>query len=286
MSKDNVQPSYTWGSPEWAQAYFDTHGYPPMAGADGEGEGAGGEGQGESHSEGLYNLESVPEDYRPHVEKIAKEIDANVTRKFQEAAQYRDQWEPYEKLGINEYEPEALEQLLAFAEIANDENTFRQWWNDVGQEYGFLNENDDTDDVDDLFNDDDDFEAKLEAKLEERLGPLYQRELEREEQERIAEAEALIDQAIEALKNEHGDFNEQVVYKLALAYDGPDAIQQAFKEYQELVSNTEKETVTNKGNAPTPPEGSGPANTNQKLPTSFDEASAMATERLKASLGT
>lgn len=277
---DNVQ-SDNWGSPQWQHDYFMIHGFYPIAGGESEDTSAATDQGGDSG--GLYDLNSVPEDYRPHVEKIAKEIDANVTRKFQEAAQYKSQWEPYEQLGINEYEPEQLEQLLTFAEIANDPDSFKEWWTNVGNEYGFMEQNDDVDDID--VDDDNDPAELVEALLEEKLGPLYQKELEREEQARIAEAEEMIDREVAALKEQHGDFNEDIIYKLALAHEGNDAIQKAFQEYQELVSNTEKQTVTDKSNPPVVPEGPGAANTNQNVPTNFDEASAMAKERMKASLG-
>lgn len=84
------------------------------------------EGQGQQDaSTGLYDLSSVPEEYRSHVERIAKDIDRNVNAKLQEAADYRKSWEPYQELGLHEYDPQGLSGLMQFAEALSDPQTAR-----------------------------------------------------------------------------------------------------------------------------------------------------------------
>src|SRR3954465_2872880 len=91
---------------------------------------AGGEGQGQGASTdnlGLHpDLSNVPEGIRSQVEALLKEYDGNVTWKFQEAAEYTKQCEPYQNLGINELEPDELSDLMAFREIASDPDSFRE----------------------------------------------------------------------------------------------------------------------------------------------------------------
>jgi len=232
-------------------------------------------------------LSDIPEEHRPYVETAVKQFDANVTRKFQDAAEYRKTWEPYEQLGVNDVEPEQMEQLMAFAEIASDPDTFRQWWEAVGDEYGFTDELYDELGGDEEGDEDEDILEQpamtqaLEEILDQRLAPLLEKERERDEQQRVDEASRLVDQQIAKLKEEHGDFDEQMIYKLALAYDGDDAITQAFNDYKDLVSNTERNTLREKSNQPPPSEGPGRADTNAHPVTDWNEAKDAARERIR-----
>jgi hypothetical protein len=47
-----------------------------------------------------------------------------------------ENWEPYEQLGVNEIEPSELQELLRFREIIQDEDQFREWYNNVGELLG------------------------------------------------------------------------------------------------------------------------------------------------------
>lgn len=243
-------------------------------------------GQGGSN-DSLYDLESVPEDYRPHVERIAKEMEGNVTRKFQEAADQRKEWTPYEELGIKDYQPEDIEQLLQFAEIASDENLFKEWWKEVGSEYGFIDSiQGEVDDDDDFEDDDDDVDPQqlLDELLDQKLAPFLEKERQSEEQQLIEEAESQIESELKALKDEHGEFDEDAVLSLALAHgDEDNPIAKGFEDYARIVGDTESNTITRKVNSPEPPEGPGKPNTHQPNPTDWNEVKDMARERLRAS---
>ena len=257
--------------------------------------------QGADESGGFYqeHLNSVPEDYRPHVEPYLKAIEGNANEKFREHAEYRKQWEPYEELNLTEYDPQGLSQLIEFAETVFDpENpeAFKEWWNAVGQQQGYISELADqyggVEDEEDSDWDEDEglegldletFKEAINELLDERLAPIQQQEYERQQSAAVEEANTEIDQEIEALKQEYGDFDEQAVYRFAYAlsdqYDNP--IQAGFQEYQKLVANIENETVNGKLDAPAPPEsGEGPANTSIQAPTEFADANRMARERL------
>jgi hypothetical protein len=248
------------------------------------------EGQGaeETSFVGEY-LNSVPEDYRPHVEPYLKQIESNVNGKFSEHADYRKQWEPYGELGLTDYEPEDLQGLLQFAELMADEDAFKEWWKAAGQERGLIDElmPEGDDDDDDLLDDENDFESlksELAQMLDERLNPLYERELTREQEQMITQANESLDEQLAALKAKHGDFNEKAVLKFAYAHadeDAEGAIQKGFEDYQEMIGETEQSVVQRKSNTPGPPErGDGPANTSASPVTSYSEAKELARERL------
>ena len=300
---DNVQPEFKseFGTREWAHEYKAYWGVFPMAGAENEAEGGGVEGEaegdtsdeGQGDSPGLYDLSTVPDAYRGEVEAILKSIEGNVTKKFQEAAEYRKQWEPFESLNLTEQDPEQLANLLAFAEIANDQELFQEWWEKVGEEYGFAGSSDESDD-DDLFDGEDDDgdmsdeEAAqalgeiFEQMLEERLNPIQEQLSQREHQELVQEVENEIEETLGKLEEQYGEFDVETVLKFALAHeDEDDPITAGFMDYQGLLAKTETGVLSGKNNGSTslPP---GTPDTNAKMPTTFDEAGEMAAARIRA----
>lgn len=85
------------------------------------------EGQGQPDATtGLYDLSTVPEEYRSEVERIAKDIDRNANAKFQEHAEFRQSWEPYGELGLQDVGPEGVGALLQFAEDVSNPETARE----------------------------------------------------------------------------------------------------------------------------------------------------------------
>lgn len=247
--------------------------------------------QGDATQNELYDLSSVPEEYRGYVSDVVKEIQGNVTKRFQESSEYKKQWEPYESVGITDLEPQQVEQLVQFAQLANDPELFKEWWEEVGDELGFtdsLEEFDDDDDEDFDEDDDEDFDIEelIESAVQERIAPLLQQQAQQEQEQLLSEVNQEIESSLEALREEHGEFDEQVVLKLALAHDeSDDPIADGFKDYLGLISNTERKTIEGKRNAPKPPEGPGTPNTNGESPTDFRSATEIAKERMRASSG-
>lgn len=296
MSYDisTIQPK--WGTPTWRAWYVRKWGIQPMAGGSpdegGGGDDAGAEGEGGAGE--LYDMSTVPDELREHLEPIVKDIQGNVTRNFQEHAEQRKAWEPYQNLNLNDYEPEDLSNLLEFAEMANDPDQFRAWWESVGDDNGWTDElnpiDDDDSDDDDLDDSDDDdgidtqqLVETFKQMIDERVEPLQQDVQTRYEQELLSEASELLNERVEALKEEHGEFDEEIVYTLALNHEGePDALEKGLQDYQNLVNKIQADTLGGKVNSPSPPEGEGTPNTNGSLPISFDEAAAAARDRMAA----
>jgi hypothetical protein len=112
----------------------------PAAAGDG---GAGGAGDGGDGASGPipWDLSSVSEELRPHVEAALKGVEGGVTKRFQEHADFRKQWEPYAGVeGLSEISPEDMARLVAFHQTASDEQQFEQWLRAVAQEFGITGE--------------------------------------------------------------------------------------------------------------------------------------------------
>jgi hypothetical protein len=241
-------------------------------------------GQGQESS-GLYDLSSIPEQFRPSVEPVFKQWEANVTKKFQDHSEYRKQWEPYEQLGVNNVDPQQLEALLSFNELANDPEQFDQWLQATAQERGLFEQMNQEDDLFGAPAEPQFDPEQIQQMIAEQVGPLYEQAQAQQEQAAIQSAAETIQGQLDELREKHGEFPEEVVCQLAMAYDTPDGIDRAFADYQNIIAQTERGVVENKLQEPSVPERGGQANTSAPQTNSWEDARAAAIARLRANQG-
>jgi 3-methyladenine DNA glycosylase Tag len=242
-------------------------------------------GQGQESS-GLYDLSSIPEQFRSSVEPAFKQWEANVTKKFQEHSDYRKQWEPFEQLGVNNVDPQQMEALLAFNELATDPDQFDEWLRATAQERGLFEQQSLQDD--DLFAEpaQQQFDPQqIQQMIAEQVGPLYEQAQAQQEQVAIQSAAEEIQGQLDALHEKHGDFPDEFICQLAMAYDTPDGIDRAFADYQNVIAQTERGVVENKLSEPSVPERGGQADTNAPQTNTWEDARAAAIARLRANQG-
>jgi hypothetical protein len=253
------------------------------------------EGQGAEPSQSdalgeLYDLSSVPDEQRPYIEPILQDVQRNVNSKFEQAAEYRKQWQPYEELGVTDVDPTLMEELLSIAEIADNDEALQEWWKGLGDDRGWNESESDLDSEDNFdFENDDDistddlkaFQEVIEKAIESKTAPLFEKEREREQQQLLAEADREITSQLDELKDKYGEFDESAVCKLALAYDSDDAIVKGFEDYQGLIKNAQNGVFESKSNQPAPPEGEGSADTTPENIVSFSDAKKAAVARLQ-----
>jgi hypothetical protein len=232
---------------------------------------------------GLYDLASAPDDLRPYLEAELKKIEGNTTRKFQEAAEFRDRWSPYEELGVADIPPEELQSFLEFREIAQDPESFSAWWKAVGEKLGLFDGGEAA--PEDGVEDDDgvDLEAIIQERVDEALAPFREQFQSQEEEQRVAaEMETLTGQ-LDALQEQHGEYDREAVCQLALAYsDDEDAIEKAFADYQRLIGGAERGLIEGKEGMPAAAMEGGQPNTQAREIDGFAGAKSAALERLKA----
>lgn len=237
-------------------------------------------------------LDSVAPEIREQVEPLFKEFDGNVTKRFQEHADYKKGWTPYEELGIKDVPPEQLQQLLDFAQMANDPEQFNQWLQQAATERGLLGQQDDDLDLD--LEDDSQVEDRLLQKVTEMINPLMER-FEKQDQEKALEsAEAEVKGALDEILSEHDNLPEgarDAIEALAYRYaeepglTAKEVIDKGFADYNNLIGQGEKGLFAKKAEQPETPEGPGAASTADEKITSFGDPrlKAMSRERLKQS---
>jgi hypothetical protein len=205
----------------------------PGAGAGEAGsEGAAGNDQADS-LDGLYDLGSVPEELRRLRQDVAKQIQGNVTRRFQEHADFRKTWEPFSQVeGLTDLPPEELQELVQFREIASDPAQFDDWLVGIAEAmaeadpdrfqavFGRLGEStglfgDDGEDDGDEGGDGGDRPESLREMftemLDERLGPIEQHVNHSSQESRVNAAREQIANELEQIAGEHKEqFGEEL----------------------------------------------------------------------------
>lgn len=227
-------------------------------------------------------LDRIPEEVRGDVEPVFKDWDASVTRRFQEAAEYRKGWEPYDQLGIRNQSPDSLKQLIEFQQaVEQNPAGVWEWAQNYARENGLLTEPATQDQPSEDFSFLDP-QQQYEKLVSDKLAP-FQQQLERltqqwEQQQQEAYQERLnqaLEQEIAAVKEQHGkDLPPSVLEKfdsylnrLGLEYAEPganprDVVAKAWADFQWLGNQFETAALQKKVDQPAPAEAGGQADLN------------------------
>lgn len=253
------------------------------------GQGGGGD------TDGLYDavLNAVPEASHEAVRAALKEMEGGVTRRFQEHADFRRQWEPYSEQGLDQVQPDELAALVSFHQLLSSPDALTDamqdqgirgeiegWWEQIGNAAGFFA--DEGGDEGGEPGGQEQLAEALMAQLEQRLAPIEQRLTAQDQQGRVQAARDEIDATIAELTEQHGDFDEDAVLRLAQSHDGSaaESIQAAFRDYQTIAGKAESELVNDKLGQPATPEQGGAPDTTPEAITSFEDAGKAALRRL------
>ena len=269
-------------------------GVPAAAGGDGGAEQGSGSPESSGLDTSLYpGYDQVPVDMRQHLDPILQEINTNANKRVTEVNQQLEAWKPYDELGIRDsLPPEEMQNVMGLLQVIQaaeegDPSHFKEWWNSVGNEFELF-ENEEPGGGDE-FEEESDYlsQEDFESMMEKQMAPILQRQQQLEEDRLLTEANKGIDAQMEKLKDQYGDFDENVeahICKLAVSYDGEDAIEKGFQDYKSIVEGTEGKLFTKATEAPSRPEGPGTPNTTPEAITNFKDATAAAKLRLEESV--
>lgn len=258
----------------------------------------------ETTDSGLYDLDSVAPELRDQFVPHLKAIEGNVTKKFQEAAEYKKQWQPYEELGLSDIKPEELQGLLEFAKNANDPEWFANWWKTAGTEQGLFEQA--APETDDLGLEDDLSPEKVQELIEkgvaERLSPIEKTLQEQEQARRVEQANEEITAAFSKIEADNASLFEgksaeekeqvqEAINRLAYSYSDDSSLSveemltKGLEDYKSFIGQGEKGLFEKKAEQPQAPEGPGAASTSPDKIASFDDPrlKAAGLERLKQS---
>lgn len=234
-----------------------------------EGQEQGGQEQSQGHPS--WDLSRYPADMRDFAKQVLSDHDGDVTRRFQEHAEYKKGWEPFESIeGLRDMDPEEVAGLVEFRNRLMSEGGEQEFinglfdpevegsedrWAQIGQANGWLDDDEGDDDVDD------DGSPDIDAKLQEHLAPMQQWIAQQEQQREEQQLDQEIDQELNGLHEEFGEFDDETVQALSLMYDGDDALRQGLAQYFKIRGDSQQELVGSKQNQPDPALSGGRADT-------------------------
>lgn len=236
-----------------------------------------------------WDLNDVPEELRGYVADQLKRIEGGVTQRFQEAAEFRRQMEPFSPLaeieGLSEVPPEDLAGLVEFHQMAQDPEAFEQWWEQIGNELG-------------LFDGDEGGAEGAEGNgdqppawaqgLVERLDALEGGLNERTQTDAERDALAEIESEMAQVRKDNADLpwdNEEAavedrILQLAMSYgDDPEAITKGLADYRAITGAGQAALVEAAEHGPQPALAGGNGNTAPEEVKGFDDAKAAAKQR-------
>ena len=270
------------------------------------------QGQGGGGNDAPYAeyLNRIPEEGRAAAEEAFKAWDADTTRKFQDAAEHRKAWEPFEQLGVNQRDPSEVEWALSMLEAAkNNPQSIAEWYEQYAEQHGLTPAEaaqqaaaaqPAVDEFGGIYD-----QAALESLLQSQLTPLQQRldaiaqrEEAREYKERLQEAERHIEEQFTQLQSQHPDAFDikgadgkpidvrAVIENFTGKYietDPQHAVQRAFADWDALRSQLESGFLNGKAQQPGAPEGGGVANTQPEQIKTLAQANEIALQRIRGS---
>jgi hypothetical protein len=266
---------------------------PPAADTGGE------QGRGDvDHLAGLYDLSTAPEHLRPHMQEELRKINAGLSRRFNEHAEYRQRWEPLEQIdGLPDVPPEDLNDLLAVREMIvqaaaeqdPDDEALYDWWNKLGEHFGFLDDQPDNGDPAAGSGEDPaDGMPAWAQQLQQQVQTLNERLDGREQTEMVSTAQAQLDRELGQLGEQHNldDDAQNTVLQLSLAYGGaPDALQRALADYFRIAGKAENGLLEagdpNSQPGPSTPAGGQPAGEERPMRFGDPRVKQAAVERMR-----
>jgi hypothetical protein len=248
------------------------------------------EGQGQQDAQtGLYDLSTVPEEYRSHVEQHLKDIERNANAKFQEHAEFRKSWEPYAELGLNDVDPEGVAALMEFAQALSDPESARDAITNLAQalelDLGAAPEAEESGEPDVI----EQLRAEIAELKQAYTGDKEQQEIAALRQQadqayraEFAEVEQLNGKPFSREKGPNGEPSEaDQLIDLARRFqmDTDEPIKAAYKFINSISGKAEKALVDSQPTPPAPAEPSGRASSSVQPVDTFEDALRLHLER-------
>lgn len=176
-------------------------------------------------------LSEIPAEYHEVVAPKLKEWDSGVTRRFQEIHSQYEPLKTFEPLLEQDIDADNLSRAIGLYQALNTDP--RQVYEALGEAYGFVNEQESTDDEDDYS------EFRLPPEVQQQLN---QQQLMLEQMAEYIQSQqttmqsqeesAALDEYLEQLASQYGEFDEDyVLTKMAAGIDGEVAVRTYFEKF-------------------------------------------------------
>ncbi len=247
-----------------------------------------GQGQG-----GLFDsyIQSVPESWdqtegfstpRDAVTNYLKDAERGVNSRLSDAAKLEKELGPYKDLGLSNYEPSQLNELLQwYGQVSSSEDGFQQWVAQAAQELG-LTQQEAEDHVESGL--DQLTPEQLQALVQQQTAPIQQQLSQFQEQQQLSGLERQIESGLSGIEQKAGrqltDDEKAAIVDLGEAFDGDNWLDEGYKRYEALTGGAQASLVNGKLNQPRGSLSAGSQET-PALPKDLKELESMAKERMR-----
>lgn len=244
-------------------------------------------------------LSRVPEEVRGSVEPLFAEWNSRVNSRFEDAASYRKQWEPYESIGLSDMQPDQVQWALQVANAAqNDPQALRTWLDDNHPQPAPQQQPEPQQDVTfDQYDPNAQFKQMLDPVLQ-RLEAMDQRWQQQQQQEYERTIDNTLNSEIAKLSQEHGASLPQgvemsdVIERFGNRYATPGAdpaqvVQKAWQDYTTWSNALSTAALQQKVDQPQTPVTGGEADMTPEPFTrgnALGEANKIATQQIRETL--
>lgn len=234
-------------------------------------------------------LERIPEEAREAAAEAFKEWDGNVTKRFQEASQFRQQMEPFSEI-VQGWDPEAARWARQFYNDATtNPQAVKEFYEQYAKENG-LTVQEAVQELEAESYEDPDFGKALQsqiAPLQEQIQALTAWRDEQLQTARLEEAKSMIESQLAAEQERLGDrFDREQIEGLAGKYvesDPANAIARAAQDWEAKLNHIEKQILQRKVDTSQPAaESGGVPDASPEQITSLQRAGEIAREQLRA----
>lgn len=243
-----------------------------------QGQGDAGEAGDSPYSEYLSRFED--DDARQIAAEAFKEFDGKTTQRFQDAANFRRQWEPYQETGIADMDPEMVSWLAQFGGIVNDPRAVQSWYEQYAQQQGLESGGGEDTTFDEYGSQLD--QNTIKQLIQQELAPYGQlleqhgqRWQETDQQQAERQLEEQIDAQHAPLEKKYGDAynrNKAEQYALDFADENPDnAIALGWQAWMKERSQIEQDALNKKLGVPPGAEPGGQPDSNLPTPKRIDD---------------
>lgn len=250
------------------------------------------EGQDTPESPGFFDsyLEKVPEDGRETVAAYLKDAATQVNTRLENASELEKTWGPYKDVDlVSRYKPEDLSEILAWhQQVTSSEDAMNQWIAETAQAAGFTKA--ESEQIESLEEEGsltkEEVQQLIADRAAEQVAPLEQRLQAFEAEKEIDRIETQTTQDLKKLEEEQkvtfSEDQKAIIFDLGMDDKTENWLQTGYDRFKQISAAAQKEFVEDKTAQPAPAVTTG-ANAASKPTSSFDEATKIATEKLRKS---
>jgi hypothetical protein len=223
-------------------------------------------------------VNSAPEELRDAAAELAPVWDQYVQGKFNEAAEFRKQYEPYAD-SLQNLTPEDLQDYQAFKELSQDPQQLYQWHQNWDQQ--LRSEHPELFDSQGNYDGGVSQQAAVPPQLMNEVAELREWKAQQEMAAQQQQVDSFIQGELNTIRTDNPNLSDQDmddICALAARYvpaegEPPqDLIQRGFRDFQNLIGRTERSFFDKKTSQPSPAQHGGRPSTAQSPITSFETA--------------